>query len=125
RAATGRLAFNGTIGTSGTSGMRKVISSVVVAKGVFAGVGKIVEVANRPGDSDKLSRDDLVFAGGVLHISSVVKKVSLDPDPKACTFKLDIKQTGAGEGGTGRFAHATGTFAGGVTGQALAARQPN
>jgi hypothetical protein len=47
-----------------------VIASVVAAKGAFTGVGRIVEVPNLPADPDAFSRDDLVFAGGSIHIVS-------------------------------------------------------
>ena len=67
---TGTETFNGVIVTSGVTGERVVVSSVVVAKGVFNGVGRIVEVLNLPGDPDTVSRDDLVFAEGGMHLVS-------------------------------------------------------
>jgi len=67
---SGNETFSGVIVTSGLSGTRVVVSSVVVAKGVFNGVGRVVEVQNLPGDPDNVSRDDLVFADGTLHIVS-------------------------------------------------------
>ena len=65
---TGSETVNGVIVTSGASGERVVISSVLVAKGVFDGVGRVVEIPNLPGDPDNVSRDDLVFADGSIHI---------------------------------------------------------
>jgi hypothetical protein len=48
-----------------------VVGSGVTMSGVFSGVGRIVERPNRPGDSAKGSRDDLVFPAGTLHIVNV------------------------------------------------------
>jgi hypothetical protein len=39
----------------------RVVGTAIAARGVFNGVGRIVERPNRPGDSDKVTRDDLVF----------------------------------------------------------------
>src|SRR5690348_10257741 len=60
-AASGSESFHGLI-IKGRTGA--VITSVVVAKGVFHGVGRIVETPSRPGDPANTNRDDLVFAGG-------------------------------------------------------------
>src|SRR6478609_8644244 len=67
-ATSGSETFKGTIVTSGVSGTRTVITSVVIAKGAFSGVGRIVEVDNLPTDPDNVSRDDLVFASGSMHL---------------------------------------------------------
>jgi hypothetical protein len=40
--------FKGVIVTSGVSGTRTVVSSVILAKGVFRGVGEIVEAPTLP-----------------------------------------------------------------------------
>ena len=37
------------------------------ARGVFDGVGKIVELPPQPGDPENMDRDDLVFQQGTLH----------------------------------------------------------
>jgi hypothetical protein len=125
-AAEGRQSFRGTIGTTGVSGKRHVVASVVVAKGVYNGVGNIVEVPNRPGDSDRVSRDDLVFPEGTMHLKSVTTKASIVPDPKTCTFTFRVRQTGTIEGGTGRFANATGSSSNSlVTGQGIGPRKPD
>jgi hypothetical protein len=124
-AATGRETISGMIGTTGTSGTRTVAGSVVVAKGVFNGVGKIVERPNHPGESDKISRDDLVFTEGTIHIRNMTQKASLTPDLRSCTFKVKAQQLTTIDGGTGQFAQATGTFRGSVTAQALARRLPD
>ena len=123
-AAEGQQSFRGMIGTTSISGGRHVVASVVVAKGVYNGVGKVVEVANRPGESDKVSRDNLVFPEGTLHLKSVTTKASIVPDPKACTFTFTVQQTGTIEGGTGRFVHATGSSRNSlVTGHGIGARK--
>ena len=60
--------FRGTIVTSGVSGTRTVISSVLLATGVFTGVAEVVEVPNQPGDGDNVTRDDLVFPEDTMHL---------------------------------------------------------
>src|SRR5262249_23733702 len=80
-AASGAQRFDGVIVTSGVSGQRTVLSSPVVARGVLNAVGKIVEVDNLPGDPDEVSRDDLVFAGGSMHLVSVTNDASFQVDP--------------------------------------------
>jgi hypothetical protein len=125
-AAQGQQSFRGMIGTTSISGGRHVVASVVVAKGVYSGVGKLVEVPNRPGDSDKVSRDNLVFPEGTLHLKSVTTKASIVPDSKACTITFRVQQIGTIEGGTGRFVNATGSSRTGlVTGQGIGARKPD
>src|SRR4051794_37539693 len=69
-ATSGSETLHGTIVTSGVSGPRTVISSVLVAKGVFTGVGRIVELPSPPTDPANSSRDDLVFREGTLHLLS-------------------------------------------------------
>jgi hypothetical protein len=51
-----------------------------------------VEIANQPGDPDNLSRDDLVFKDGSLHIVSENLSVTFDLDPTSCRFRLDVQQ---------------------------------
>jgi hypothetical protein len=75
---TGNETFKGVIVTSGLSGARVVVNSVVVAKGVFRGVGRIVEIENLPTDPDNVSRDDLVFADGSIHLLSTTLGFSFD-----------------------------------------------
>ena len=123
-ATTGKQSFNGYIGAVGTQTDRKVVGSVVVATGVYEGVGTVVERPNRPGDSGRVTRDDLVFPEGVIHIVSTQRHFAIKPDPVSCTFTADVKQTTRFDGGTGKFAHATGSFTGGVMGTALARRTP-
>src|SRR3954452_25598911 len=49
---------------------RTVVSSVVLAKGVFKGVGRFVELPHLPTDPADVSQDDLVFPGGTMHVVS-------------------------------------------------------
>ena len=123
-ATTGKQSFSGYIGAVGTQTDRRVVGSVVVANGVYEGVGRVVERPNRPGDTGRVTRDDLVFPEGVIHIVSTQRHFALKPDPRSCTFTAEVKQTTRFDGGTGKFAHATGSFTGGVRGTALARRTP-
>jgi hypothetical protein len=122
---TGSETFKGVIVTSGVSGARVVVSSVVVAKGVFSGVGRVVEIENLPGDPDNVSRDDLVFADGSIHILSTIVDLSVSENGPNCHFSATLQQTIEVVGGTGRFAAATGSFTGTVGGPALLTRNPD
>ena len=125
-ATTGSETFSGTIVTSGRSGTRTVISSVIVAKGVFSGVGQIVEIPNLPTDPPNVSRDDLVFPEGTMHLVSTSEEVtSFSLNPHSCLFRLTVQQTGEIVGGTGQFAAASGSATGTVMGQGLGARNPD
>jgi len=124
-ATSGSETFKGTIVTSGVSGTRTVISSVVIAKGAFNGVGRIVEVENQPGDPDDVSRDDLVFSSGSMHLVSTNLDFNVYVNPRSCVANATIHQTGKITGGTGQFANATGSFIGTVTGSAVLARNPD
>jgi hypothetical protein len=121
-AASGDESFSGLIVTSGRSGDRQVLSSVVIARGVFDGVGRIVEVPNLPGDPDNVSRDDLVFTGGSLHLVSTTSDVSFSVDPRSCRFEAVLTQTGEIVRGTGDFAGASGSSSATVTARGLLAR---
>jgi hypothetical protein len=99
---------------------------VLVAKGVFRGVGRIVEVPNLATDPDNVSRDDLVFPTGSMHlVSTTVAITSFSLNPRNCLFKVTLQQTGEVTGGTGQFAAATGSFTGTVSGQGLLPRNPD
>jgi hypothetical protein len=125
-ATSGSETFKGAIVTSGVSGTRTVITTVIIAKGAFSGVGRIVEVENQPGDSDRVSRDDLVFARGSMHLKSTTLG---DPqpsvNPRSCVATITIHQTGEIVGGTRQFTTATGIFTGTVTVRAVLARNPD
>src|SRR6266567_1363459 len=124
-ATSGSETIRGTIVTAGVSGTRTVISSVIVAKGVFTGVGRIVEVPSLPTDPDNVSRDDLVFPEGTMHLVSTTVGASFTVDPDSCLFRLTLQQTGEIAGGTGQFAAATGSSTGTVSGQGLLPRNPD
>ena len=49
-ATSGSETVSGRLVTSGVSGTRTTISTVAVARGVFNGVGRIVEVPNQPAE---------------------------------------------------------------------------
>ena len=122
---SGNETFDVHIVTSGVSGDRVVVSSVVIAKGVFSGVGRIVEIPNLPTDPDNVSRDDLVFADGSIHIVSTLVDISVSANGPNCHFSATLQQTGEVIGGTGRFATVRGSFTATGTGPALLARNPD
>ena len=99
-----------------------MVATGVVAKGVFTGVGRIVEVPNLPGDPDSVSRDDLVFRAGTFHLVTVNNDFSFTIDPVTCRFTATIQQTSNIVGGTGAFANASGVFDASVHAHGLAAR---
>jgi hypothetical protein len=80
-ATTGSETFRGVLETSGVSGDRTVISSIIVMTGVFSGTGRIVEVPNLPTDPDNVSRDDLVFAEGTFHLLTTNGDISFTLNP--------------------------------------------
>ena len=123
--ASGRESFRGVLVASGESGARTVINSLIATRGVFTGAGTIVEVPNRPGDSDAVTRDDLVFPQGKMHLVSTNKSFNVTVDPKTCAVKVRIRQTGKIIGGTGKFRHARGAGTGGVTARGVAPRKPD
>jgi hypothetical protein len=123
--SSGLERFHGGLVVSGASGTRRVVGSAIAMSGVFDGVGRIVERPNRPGDSDRVSRDDLVFVAGTLHIKSTNGQMSIAVNRRTCTVTFRIQQTSAAEGGTRRFASAEGTFAATVSGSAVADRKPD
>jgi hypothetical protein len=124
-ATSGSQTFKGTIVGSGVSGTRTVITSVIIAKGVFSGVGRIVEVDNLPGDPDNVNRDDLVFASGSMHIVNTILGFSLSTNPRSCVFTVTVDQSNEIDGGTGQFANATGDFTATVTGRGVFPRNPD
>ena len=125
-ATSGSETFSGTLVTSGVSGTRTTISSVIVAKGVFRGVGRIVELPDLPGDPPNFSRDDLVFPEGTMHLVSATEAItSFSINPRNCLVRLTLQQTGEITGGTGQFAAAAGTSTSTVSAQGLGARDPD
>jgi hypothetical protein len=123
-AAVGTESFSGVIVASGTSGERVVVNSVVVARGVFTGVGRIVELPDLP-SLPGVERDDLVFAAGTMHLLSTTIDGSFSIDPRTCVFSAMLQQTSVIQGGTGLFAHASGSGTATVTAHGIAARGPD
>jgi hypothetical protein len=123
--SSGTETFRGAIVASGVSGERMVINSVVIAKGVFSGTGRIVEVDNLPGDPDNVSRDDLVFPDGNMHLISTTGDISSSINPHTCAGEVVLQQTGEITGGTGRFTSARGESTAIVRAFALLARDPD
>jgi len=125
-ATSGSQTFKGAIVTSGVSGTHTVITTVVIAKGAFSGVGRIVEVENQPGDPDRVARNDLVFARGRMHlISTALGEPQPSVNPRSCVATITIHQTGVVDGGTRQFTKATGSFTATITGRAVLARNPD
>jgi hypothetical protein len=123
--ASGKESFSGILVASGTSGDRKIVSSMLVAKGVFNGSGRIVEVASRPHDPDNLDRDNLVFPQGTIHLITTSQAPQITIDQRTCALSVKIKQKSQFKGGTGQFRHATGRGTGTVVGRGVAARDPD
>jgi hypothetical protein len=121
-AVSGIESFHGVI-VKGRTGA--VITSLVVAKGVFHGVGQIVETSPLPGDPDNVNRDDLVFATGSMHIVSTILAAPFSLNPHSCLLSGTVQQTGKIVGGTGQFAAATGSYTARVKAQVLLARNPD
>ena len=100
-ATSGGESFDVTLVVSGVTGERDVVTAIVLAKGVFSGNGRLVEVPNLPGDPDNVARDDLVFAEGTLHVLSTITEFSVSVNPRSCRGNLTILQTTEIVGGTG------------------------
>jgi len=118
----GKQSFRGVIVASGESGTRTVVSTLVAAKGVVSGAGRLVEVANRPGDPDNVSRDDLIFRRGRMHLVTTTRSFIPSIDRQTCVVRVRIRQTQKIRGGTGAFRQAAGSFAGTIRGRGVAAR---
>ena len=124
-ATSGTETLSGTIvfaAVPGTS-TRTVIGSVVRAMGVFRGVGRVAEVV--PPDPAGVSRDDLVFRSGTMHVVSTPGSLSFSINPHSCLFTGTQQLSWDVTGGTGQFAGATGSFTGTVGAVALLARNPD
>ena len=125
-ATSGSETVSGRLVTSGVSGTRTTISTVAVAKGVFNGVGRIVEIPNQPGDPANVSRDDLVYPEGTMHlVNTTVGIVSPSLNPHNCLFRVTLQEDSQIIGGTGLFAHASGTFTGTISPQGLLPHNPD
>jgi len=122
-AASGPQSFHGFIVTTGVSGHRHVVLTRVTARGVFDGVGEIHEVRNRPGDPQNVTRDNLVFRAGKMHLVTTNHKFAFHLNPRSCKFRGSVQQTGKVKGGTGKFANASGGYTSSVHGFGIAARK--
>jgi hypothetical protein len=120
-AASGSETFSGTIVFAAVPGTntRTVIGSVVLARGVFRGAGRVVEL------SQQLGLDDLVFPSGTMHLVSTLGSLSFSINPHGCLFTGTQQLTWDVTGGTGQFAGAKGSFTGTVSAVALLARNPD
>jgi hypothetical protein len=102
---------------------RTVIGSAVLARGVFKGVGRVVELV--PPNAG-VSQDDLVFRNGTMNVVSTLgNPLSFSVNPHSCLFTGTSQLTWDVTGGTGQFDHATGSFTGTVSAVALLARNPD
>ena len=119
---SGSETFDVTLVVSGATGERDVVTAIVVAKGVFKGNGRLVEVPTLPGDPDNVARDDLVFAEGTLHLLSTFGDFSASVNPHSCRATAIIHQTNEVVGGTGAFSAASGSFTSTLVGKASLAR---
>jgi hypothetical protein len=124
-AASGTQTLSGTIVFAAVPGTnsRTVISSVVLARGVFRGVGRVVEVV--PPNPAGVSQDDLVFRSGTMHVVSTPGTLSFSINPHSCLFTGTQQFTWDVTGGTGQFAGATGSVTGTENAVALLARNPD
>ena len=94
-------------------------------QGVFRGVGRVVELVP-PDPATGVSRDDLVFRGGTMHVVSTAGTLlSFSVNPHSCLFTGTQQFTWDVTGGTGQFDDATGSFTGTVSAVALLARNPD
>jgi hypothetical protein len=117
--------FQGFLVATGLSGERVVLATSIRARGAFEGVGKIIEVPNLPTDPDNVSRDDLVFREGTLHLVNANQDFQFSLDPRSCQASFTAHQVSSFDGGTGLFKGATGTGIGLVEGRGVAQRAPD
>ena len=123
---SGSETVSGRLVTSGVSGTRTTIATVAVARGVFNGVGRIVEIPSLPGDPANVSRDDLVYPIGTMHLlNTTVGFLSPKLNPQNCLFSVTLQENSEIIGGTGLFAHASGTFTGKISPQGLLPQNPD
>ena len=125
-ATSGTETLSGTIVFAAGPGTnsRTVISSVVRARGVFKGVGRVVELVP-PDPAAGVSQDDLVFRSGTMHVVSTPGTLSFSVNPHSCLFTGTQQFTWDVTGGTGQFDDATGSFTGTENAVALLARNPD
>src|SRR5690349_20596850 len=89
---------------------RTVIGSVVRARGVFRGVGRVVEIVP-PDPATGVSQEDLVFRRGTMHVvSRAGTLLSFSVNPHSCLFTGTQQFAWDVTGGTGQFGGAAGSF---------------
>ena len=115
---SGTIVFAAVPGTNS----RTVTGSVVRARGVFRGVGRVVELV--PPNAG-VSQDDLVFRSGTMHVVSTPGALSFSVNPHSCLFTGTQQLTWNVTDGTGQFDDATGSFTGTERAVALLARNPD
>ena len=91
---------------------------------MFNGVGRIVEIPPQPGDPPNLSRDDLVYPEGTMHLTNTTVGASPPTLNPSCLFRVTLQEDSQITGGTGLFAHASGTFTGTISSQGLLPATP-
>jgi hypothetical protein len=80
----------------------------------------------RPPDLAGVSREDLVFRSGTIHVVSTPgTPVSSSVNPHSCLFTGTQQFTWDVTGGTGQFDDATGSFTGTISAVALGTRNPD
>lgn len=121
-AISGSETVSGTIVTSGASGTSTVIKTVIVAKGVFDGVGQIAPVPSLPTDPPNVNRVDLIYPVGTMHLVATTVGFTSSVNPTTCRFTATIQQTAVVTGGTGLFANASGDFTQTINAEGLQAR---
>jgi hypothetical protein len=92
---------------------------------VFRGVGQIVAVPRQVGDPANVSRVDLVYSRGTMHLVARGSGATFTVDPHSCLFRATTREDAQIEGGTGIFAHASGTCTGTVSPQGVLPRNPD
>ena len=101
---------SGTIVTSGASGTSTVIKTVIVAKGVFDGVGQIAQFPSLPSDPPNVNQADLIYPVGTMHLVATTVGFTSSVNPRTCRFTATLQQTAVVTSGTGLFANASGDF---------------
>jgi hypothetical protein len=77
------------------------------------------------GDPPNVSRADLVYPEGTMHLVSTAVGASSSVDPHSCLFHATTQQDAHIAGGTGLFANAAGSFTGTVSPKGLLLRNPD
>jgi hypothetical protein len=117
---TGTIVFAAVPGTNA----RTVVAAWCSAKECSGASAGLSSWRVRPIPAE-VSRDDLVFASGTMHLVSTLGGLSFSVNPHSCVFTGTQELTFEVTGGTGQFADATGSFTGTVSAVALLVRDPD